>query len=117
MHTVYVIAGGLLAWLWPIARRRTGEQYQQVQQSLADARQAVYQALDEARQRGQREAQALVADRDQQIAASEQRLSSIVDERERACDEEVVRLGTSDCPGGRLSRFAKAFFARSQSRR
>jgi hypothetical protein len=88
-----VATGGLLAWLWPIARRQSGEQFQTVRQLIADARQAMRYALDEARRRGEREAQALVAERDRQITESEQKHSSIVSERERWKDSEIGQAG------------------------
>ena len=84
---------GLLAWFWPIARRQSGEQFQAVQQLVADARRAVVLAVEAARERGRREAQALVSERDQQLAAVEQKLHSVVGERERWKEAEMSRAG------------------------
>ena len=64
----------LLAWLWPVARRQSGRQYQKIQQLLADARQALQVALEAARERGEREAQALVAERDEHLSTAEKKL-------------------------------------------
>ena len=61
----------LLAWFWPIAGRESGRQFQAIQQLLANARKALRHALEEARARGQREAQALISNRDQQLTAVE----------------------------------------------
>ena len=86
-------AGGLMAWLWPIARRRSGAQFQAVQQRLADARRAVEAAVEAARERGQREAQALVSERDQQLAAVEQKMKAVVSEREKWKESQIGRAG------------------------
>ena len=51
----------LLAWLRPIARRQSGEQFQKIGQLVADTRQALQVGLDGARARGERESQALIA--------------------------------------------------------
>jgi hypothetical protein len=84
---------GLSAWLWPIARRQSGEKFQEISQQLADARRAIEAAVEAARERGRREAHALVSDRDQQLAAVDQKLHAIVDERERWKESEIGRAG------------------------
>ncbi len=83
-------AVGLLAWLRPIARGQSGRQYQQIQQLLADARRSLRVALEAARDRGQREAQALVMSRDEQISAAEQRVHAMVGERQSWSEDEIA---------------------------
>ena len=60
----------LLAWLWPMARRQSGEQYQKILQLLADTRQALQIGLEGARERGERESLALVAQRDEHLSSA-----------------------------------------------
>jgi DNA segregation ATPase FtsK/SpoIIIE-like protein len=84
---------GVLAWLWPIARRRSGEQFQVVQQLVADARRAIEQAVEAARERGQREAHALMSERDQQLAAVEKKVHAVISEREQWKETEIGRAG------------------------
>jgi hypothetical protein len=84
---------GLLAWLWPIARRHSGQQFQMIQQLVADARRAVELALEAARERGRRDAHLLVSERDQQLAAVEKKLHSVVGEREQWKETEIGRAG------------------------
>jgi hypothetical protein len=69
---------GLLAWFWPIAWRQSGEQFQTVQQLVADARRAVVLAVEAARERGRHEARALVSERDEQLTAVQIRWSASV---------------------------------------
>ncbi|MCI0492918.1 MAG: AAA family ATPase, partial [Planctomycetes bacterium] len=88
-----LVYGGLAAWLWPKARRRSGEQFQEVRQRLAAAREAIEVALEEARQRGRRESQSLVADRDQQLAAADEKLQTVVSTKERWKETEISRAG------------------------
>ncbi|HEX5472256.1 MAG TPA: FtsK/SpoIIIE domain-containing protein [Lacipirellulaceae bacterium] len=88
-----VVTVGLLAWLRPLARSQSGRQYQKIQQLLADARQALRVALEAARERGQREAQALVANRDEQLVAVEQRVHAMVGERESWSEEQIGQAG------------------------
>ena len=75
--------GGLLAWLRPIARRQSVDQFQTIQQLLADARQAADEAVEQAQERARCEAQALTERRDEEIAAAQQKLHTILDEKER----------------------------------
>ena len=88
-----VATGALLAWLWPIARRQSGRQFQRIQQLLADARQALRIALEAARERGERDAQALVAKRDEHLSSVEKKLHALVGERERWKEGEMGRAG------------------------
>ncbi|MEX0611344.1 MAG: hypothetical protein WD229_04415, partial [Pirellulales bacterium] len=88
-----VATAALLAWLWPIARRKSARQFRAIQQSLAAARQALTTALEQARERGRREAHALVTDRDQQLTAVDQKAQAIVDERERWRESQIGRAG------------------------
>jgi hypothetical protein len=85
--------GGLFAWLRPVARGQSVRQFQQIQQLLADARQGLRMAVEAARERGQREAQELVAKRDQQISAAEQRVHAMIGERESWSEGEMGRAG------------------------
>ncbi len=85
--------GGLLAWLWPIARGQSGRQFQTIQQRLADARQGLRIALEAARERGEREAQSLVAERDEHLSSVEKKLHALVGERERWKEGEMGRAG------------------------
>jgi hypothetical protein len=84
---------GLCAWIWPIARRQSGQQFQAIQQLLADARRAIEASVEAARERGRREAHALVSERDQQLAAVDQKLHAIVDERERWKESQIGQAG------------------------
>jgi hypothetical protein len=84
---------GLSAWFWPMARRQSGRKYQAIQQLLMEARRAIEAAVEAARERGRREAHALVSERDQQLAAVDQKLHAIVDERQRWKESEIGRAG------------------------
>jgi S-DNA-T family DNA segregation ATPase FtsK/SpoIIIE len=84
---------GLLLWLRPVARGQSGRQFQKIQQLLADARQGLRVALQAARDRGQREAQALVTDRDEQLVAAEKRVHAMVGQHESWSEEEIGRAG------------------------
>jgi hypothetical protein len=84
---------GALAWMWPRARQQSGQQFQEIKQLVADARQALRIALEEARERGNREAQALTSERDEQLVAVEQKLHAVVGERERWKEGEIGRAG------------------------
>jgi DNA segregation ATPase FtsK/SpoIIIE, S-DNA-T family len=84
---------GLSAWFWPIARRQSGQQFQAIQQLLADARHAIEAAVEAARERGRREAHALVSERDQQLAAVDEKLHAIVGERERWKESQIGQAG------------------------
>ncbi len=88
-----VATAGLLAWLRPIARRQSGRQFQKIQRLLADARRGLRAALEAARERGEGEAQALVAKRDEQLMAVEKRVHALVGERESWSEEEIGRAG------------------------
>jgi len=83
----------LLAWFWPVARRESGRQFQAIQQLLANARGSLRHALEEARARGQREAQALISNRDQQLTAVERCLHAVVSERQSWMEGEIGRAG------------------------
>lgn len=85
--------GGVFAWLRPIARGQSVRQFQEIQQLLADARQGLRVAVEAARERGQREAQELVAKRDQQISAAEKRVHAMIGERESWSEGEMGRAG------------------------
>lgn len=85
--------GGLYAWLRPVALGRSGRQFQHIQQLLADSRQALRAALQAARERGVREAQALVTDRDQQLKNVEERAHALVGQRESWSTDEIGRAG------------------------
>jgi hypothetical protein len=88
-----VATGVLLAWLWPIARGQSARQFQQVQQLLANARHGLKTALEAARERGEREAQALVAERDERLSSVEKKVHAMVGERERWKEGEIDRAG------------------------
>jgi len=88
-----VATAALLVWLWPIARRQSSRQYQAIQQLLADARHAQRSALEKARERGRREAESLITERDQQLIEVEQKLHAVVGERERWKESEIGRAG------------------------
>ncbi|MCI0334458.1 MAG: cell division protein FtsK [Planctomycetes bacterium] len=88
-----VASAALLAWLWPIARRKSGRQFREIQQLLADGRQSLKAALQAARERGQRETQALVTERDQTLTAVDEKLHAIVGEHERWKESEIGRAG------------------------
>jgi hypothetical protein len=88
-----VATAGLYAWMRPMARGQSGRQFQKIQQLLADARQSLRDAVEAARERGQREAQALVASRDEQLVAVEQRVHALVGERESWSEGEIGKAG------------------------
>src|SRR4029079_18505922 len=83
----------LYAWMRPVALRKSGDQLRKVQQSVVRARQGLGAALEAARERGQQEAQALVADRDEQLVAMQQRVHAMVGERESWSQGEIGRAG------------------------
>lgn len=85
--------GALLAWLWPIARGQSARQFQNIQQLLADTRQMLKVALEAARERGEREAKALVAERDERISSVEKKVHTVVGDRERWKEGEIDRAG------------------------
>ena len=84
---------GLLAWLWPVARGQSGRQFQKIQQLLADGRRDLKLASEAARERGEREAQALIAERDKHLTTVEQKVHAMVGERERWKEGEIDRAG------------------------
>ncbi|HEY3395080.1 MAG TPA: FtsK/SpoIIIE domain-containing protein, partial [Lacipirellulaceae bacterium] len=93
LATAVVVTIGLSAWFWPMARRQSGQQFQAIQQLLADARHAIEAAVEAARERGRREAHALVSERDQQLAAVDEKLHAIVGERERWKESQIGQAG------------------------
>src|SRR3954469_6071328 len=80
---------GLLLWLRPVARGQSGQQFQQIQQLLVDARRSLRVALEAARERGQREADALVMSRDEQIITAEKRVHAMLGERESWSEDQI----------------------------
>ena len=88
------ITGGVAAWLYPRARKQSGEQFQVVRHALADARQAINQAMDAAQQRGRREAESLLSLRDRELATVEQKLHSTLHEKDRWKDAEMNSAGS-----------------------
>jgi hypothetical protein len=86
--------GGLVMWLYPRSRAQSGEQFQAVRQLLAQARQAVAVAVDEAHERGRREAEVLVSQRDQELAAMESKLHSTLEEKDRWKESEMSQAGS-----------------------
>ena len=88
-----VATAGLYAWMRPIARGQSGRQFQKIQQLLANARHGLRVALEAARERGQREAEALVANRDEQLIAVEKRVHALVGERESWSEGEIGKAG------------------------
>ncbi len=88
-----VATAALYAWLRPIARGQSGRQFQEIQQLLADTRQTLRIALQAARERGQREAQALVEDRNKQIVAAEKRVHAMLGQSESWSENEIGRAG------------------------
>jgi DNA segregation ATPase FtsK/SpoIIIE, S-DNA-T family len=84
---------GLYAWLRPVALGRSGRQFQHIQQLLADSRQALRVALQAARERGVREAQSLVTDRDKQLKTAEERAHALVGQHESWSEDEIGRAG------------------------
>lgn len=92
--TIALIAGGgVLAWLWPIARRQSGRQFQLIQQQLAEARQTLRHSLQAARQRGEHEAHALVAERDERLTSVEKKVTALVGEREKWVEGQIGEAG------------------------
>ncbi len=88
-----VASAALLALFWPIARDQSGRRFREIQQLLADGRQSLNAALQAARDRAQRETQALVTERDQTLSAVEEKLHAIVGQHERWKESEIGRAG------------------------
>ena len=88
-----VVSGAALAWLWPVARGQSGRQYQQIQQLLTDARQALKMSLQAARERGERESEALIAERNKHLTTADAKLKALIGERERQTESEIGRAG------------------------
>ena len=65
-----------------------------MRQALANARQAISQAVDAAQQRGRREAEVLVSQRDQELATVDQKLHSTLHEKDRWKDAEMNSAGS-----------------------
>jgi len=88
-----LLTATLLSWLWPIAKRQSTGQFQSIQQQLANARQALRSTIQAARDRGERETEELVAERNEQLVAVEKRVHALVGERESWSEEEIGRAG------------------------
>jgi hypothetical protein len=87
------VFAGMWFWLRPLARAQSGEQFQAILQLVADARENLKVALSAARERAEREAHALVAERDQHLNSVEERVHALVGERERWKEGEIGRAG------------------------
>jgi hypothetical protein len=83
----------LLAGLWPAARRQSANQYRKIQQLAVEARQAMQAAIEAAQERGRREARQLVVQRDQQIAALDEKLHATVAEKDGWKERELESAG------------------------
>jgi len=88
-----LVTAGLLAWLWPMARRQSGQQFERILQQLANARHGLKVALAAAKERGEREAEALVSERDQHLSTVDKKVKTMVSERERWKEGEIDKAG------------------------
>jgi DNA segregation ATPase FtsK/SpoIIIE, S-DNA-T family len=88
------ITGGIAAWLYPRARRISTDQFQEVRRSLAEARRAIDRALEEAQRRGRREAEAVVSQRDLELATVGKKLQSTLSEKDRWKEAEMSSAGS-----------------------
>jgi S-DNA-T family DNA segregation ATPase FtsK/SpoIIIE len=88
-----LLTAAVLSWLWPIAKRQSTGQFQSIQQRLANARQGLREAVQAARDRGQRDTEELIAERNQQLVAVEKRVHAMVGERESWSEDEIGRAG------------------------
>jgi DNA segregation ATPase FtsK/SpoIIIE, S-DNA-T family len=86
--------GGVAAWLYPRARKQSGDQFQAVRRLSAEARRAIESAAEEAQQRGRREAESLLSQRDQELATFDQKLNSTLSEKDRWKDAEMNSAGS-----------------------
>jgi S-DNA-T family DNA segregation ATPase FtsK/SpoIIIE len=90
-----VVAFAVLTyWLYPRARRQSGEQFLTVRGLLADARRAVERAADAAQARAEQESQSLVVERDRELTAVEQRLHVTRDEKDRWKETEITHASS-----------------------
>jgi hypothetical protein len=83
----------ILAIVWPQARRQSGKQYQEVQQLAAQTRQAMQAAVEAAQERGRREAQDLLTERDRLLATLEQKLRVTVSDKDKWKETELTQAG------------------------
>jgi energy-coupling factor transporter ATP-binding protein EcfA2 len=89
-----VASAGLALWLYPRARRQSSAQFQIVRQLLADARLAIDAASDAAQERARRDTQVLISQRDQELAAVQQKLDATLVEKDRWKDSEMSQAGS-----------------------
>jgi S-DNA-T family DNA segregation ATPase FtsK/SpoIIIE len=89
-----VIAGLFAIALFPAARRQSRRQFQVVRQLLAATYTAIDSAAEAARQKSARQAQAMIAKRDQEIAVVRDKFSATVEEKGRWKDAELERAGS-----------------------
>jgi len=84
----------LVLWALPRARSQSAVQFRVVQESLADARAAIEAAILAAQQRAQRETDALVTKRDQELATVRQKLDATREEKERWKEAEMTHASS-----------------------
>jgi DNA segregation ATPase FtsK/SpoIIIE, S-DNA-T family len=89
-----VASAGLALWLYPRARRQSGAQFQIVRNLLAEARHAIDAASDAAQERARRDAQVVISQRDQELAAVQQKLNATLEEKDRWKDLEITQAGS-----------------------
>jgi DNA segregation ATPase FtsK/SpoIIIE, S-DNA-T family len=88
------LTGGIAAWAYPRARKATGDQFQLVRRNLVDARRAIDRALEEAQQRARREAEAVVTQRNRELATVGKKLKSTLTEKDRWKEAEMASAGS-----------------------
>ena len=82
---------GLVLWAYPRVRKQTGSQYQVIRDRLADARGAIELATIAAQDRARRETDALVSQRDLELATVRQKHDSTREEKERWKEAEITQ--------------------------
>jgi energy-coupling factor transporter ATP-binding protein EcfA2 len=86
--------GAFFWWSYPRARERSRTQFQVIQTALAQARASIQSAILAAQQRAHRETDALVSQRDEELAAVRQKLDLTREEQERRKEAEMTQAGS-----------------------
>jgi energy-coupling factor transporter ATP-binding protein EcfA2 len=89
-----VITCGIAAWLYPLARQTSTEQFQKVRRTLAAARGAIDRALEEAQTRARLEAGAIVSQKNLELATVGEKLQSTLSQKDRWKEAEMASAGS-----------------------
>lgn len=84
----------LIAWARPRARQQSGAQFQVVRDLLAEARASIQAATSAAQERARRETDALVSQRDQELATVQHKLDMTREEKERWKEAEMTHASS-----------------------